>query len=176
MPFAGANLLLTRTFFSLQRPWLPTALGAATLVVNVLVALALLGPFGTGDRVRNGGRERRDDRGPGDYLRRELGGRLRAARPRARSGGSSSPPWLLARRAYAAWRGLDDLLGRSLPAQVVSVGGGLAAGIGVYCVVVLRAARPRGPADPGGRGLAPGAASDLSEMCQKPVVSNSTRN
>ena len=28
LPFAGVNLLLTRTFFSLQRPWLPTALAA----------------------------------------------------------------------------------------------------------------------------------------------------
>ena len=26
LPFSGANLLLTRTFFSLQRPWFPTAL------------------------------------------------------------------------------------------------------------------------------------------------------
>ncbi len=25
LPFAGANLLLTRTFFSLQKPWTPTA-------------------------------------------------------------------------------------------------------------------------------------------------------
>ena len=28
LPFAGVNLLLTRTFFSLQRPWIPTALAA----------------------------------------------------------------------------------------------------------------------------------------------------
>ena len=26
LPFAGANLLLTRTFFALQRPWVTTAL------------------------------------------------------------------------------------------------------------------------------------------------------
>ena len=36
LPFAGANLLLTRTFFSLQRPWLPTALGGATLLLNAV--------------------------------------------------------------------------------------------------------------------------------------------
>ena len=24
LPFAGANLMLTRTFFSLQQPWMPT--------------------------------------------------------------------------------------------------------------------------------------------------------
>jgi putative peptidoglycan lipid II flippase len=33
---------------------------------------------------------------------------------------------------------VDDLLGRSLPAQLVSVGGGLTAGIAVYCAAVLR--------------------------------------
>ena len=31
LPFAGVNLLLTRTFFSLQRPWIPTALAGVTL-------------------------------------------------------------------------------------------------------------------------------------------------
>ncbi len=32
LPFSGFNLLLTRTFFSLQRPWTPTALAGVTLV------------------------------------------------------------------------------------------------------------------------------------------------
>ena len=31
LPFAGANLLLTRTYFSLQQPWTPTALAGVTL-------------------------------------------------------------------------------------------------------------------------------------------------
>ena len=30
LPFSGFNLLLTRTFFSLQRPWLPTKLALAS--------------------------------------------------------------------------------------------------------------------------------------------------
>src|SRR5207247_9115387 len=34
LPFAGANLLLTRTFFSIHRPWIPTALAAGNLIVN----------------------------------------------------------------------------------------------------------------------------------------------
>ena len=32
LPFSGWNLILTRTFFSLQRPWLPTALALGSLV------------------------------------------------------------------------------------------------------------------------------------------------
>ena len=46
LPFAGANLLLTRTFFSLQRPWIPTRLAVLSLVVNTAVSLALYKPFG----------------------------------------------------------------------------------------------------------------------------------
>jgi len=46
LPLSGVNLLLTRTFFSLQRPWLPTALAVASLLVNLVVSLALYEPFG----------------------------------------------------------------------------------------------------------------------------------
>jgi putative peptidoglycan lipid II flippase len=138
MPFAGVNLLLTRTFFSLQRPWLPTGLGAATLVINIVVALVLLGPFGTGGIVfATAVASAAMTAGQAYYLRRELGGHL--------EGGATARAVLrillasavLGAVAYAVWRGLDELLGRSLPAQVVSVGGGLTAGIAVYCVAVL---------------------------------------
>jgi hypothetical protein len=43
---------------------------------------------------------------------------------------------LLGVAAYGAWRGLDELLGRSLAAQIVSVGGGLVAGTLAYVVAV----------------------------------------
>ena len=46
LPFSGFNLLLTRTFFSLQRPWTPTGLAAVTLLINAVVSAALYGPFG----------------------------------------------------------------------------------------------------------------------------------
>jgi putative peptidoglycan lipid II flippase len=138
MPFAGVNLLLTRTFFSLQRPWLPTGLGAATLVINIVVALVLLGPFGTGGIVfATAVASAAMTAGQAYYLRRELGGHL--------EGGATARAVLrillasaaLGAVSYALWRGLDELLGRSLPAQLVSVGGGLTAGIAVYCVAVL---------------------------------------
>ena len=66
LPFAGINLLLTRTFFSLQRPWIPTALAAVNLVVNLVVSLALYKPARDrrpGDR--HGRRQRRHDRRAG---------------------------------------------------------------------------------------------------------------
>ena len=45
LPFSGVNLLLTRTFFSLKRPWMVTWLSVGNLVVNVGVSLALV-PWG----------------------------------------------------------------------------------------------------------------------------------
>ena len=39
--------------------------------------------------------------------------------------------------AYGVWYVLDDLLGRGLIAQILSVGGGIAAGGAVYAAVVL---------------------------------------
>jgi putative peptidoglycan lipid II flippase len=38
---------------------------------------------------------------------------------------------------WLVWAGLDWALGRSLPAQIVAVGGGLAAGAAVYARIVL---------------------------------------
>ena len=46
LPFAGINLLLTRTFFALQRPWIPTKLAAINIVVDLIVSFALYKPLG----------------------------------------------------------------------------------------------------------------------------------
>ncbi len=44
---------------------------------------------------------------------------------------------LLAGVSWALWKGLDAALGRSLPAQLVSVGVAIAAGLAVYAKAVL---------------------------------------
>ena len=46
LPFSGVNLLLTRTFFALQRPWIPTRLAVMNMIVDVIVSLALYRPLG----------------------------------------------------------------------------------------------------------------------------------
>ena len=46
LPFAGLNLLLTRTFFALQRPWIPTGLAAINMTVDVIVSIGLYKPLG----------------------------------------------------------------------------------------------------------------------------------
>ncbi len=46
LPFAGVNLLLTRTFFALQRPWIPTKLALVNMAVDAAVSFALYKPLG----------------------------------------------------------------------------------------------------------------------------------
>jgi putative peptidoglycan lipid II flippase len=51
LPFGGLNLLLTRTFFALQRPWIPTKLAAINMAVDIVVSLSLYKPLGLGGLV-----------------------------------------------------------------------------------------------------------------------------
>jgi putative peptidoglycan lipid II flippase len=46
LPFSGVSLLMTRTFFALQRPWIPTKLALVNMTVDVIVSIALYKPFG----------------------------------------------------------------------------------------------------------------------------------
>jgi putative peptidoglycan lipid II flippase len=139
LPFAGVNLLLTRTFFSLQRPWLPTAIGAATLVLNLVVSIILVGPFGiAGVVVGTAVASAAMTAGQAYHLRRLLGGHLEGYETARAIARITLACALLAAVSYVLWLLLDSLLGRSLPAQIISVGGGLGAGIVIYCRAVLR--------------------------------------
>src|SRR3954463_8618399 len=51
LPFNGLYLMLTRTFFSLQRPWVPTAVAGSNLVVDIIFSFAFYSPFGVGGVV-----------------------------------------------------------------------------------------------------------------------------
>jgi putative peptidoglycan lipid II flippase len=46
LPFAGVNLLLVRTFFALQRPWIPTGLAAINMTIDVILSIGLYRPLG----------------------------------------------------------------------------------------------------------------------------------
>jgi putative peptidoglycan lipid II flippase len=140
LPFNGLFLLLTRTFFSLQRPWVPTLIAGINLALTALVALALYSPFGVGGIVVGTvvatvasvvaqAVMLRDQLG-GLELDRLLDTAIRVVVASA----------LLAGVAYLVWYGLDEALGRGTAAQLVSVGGGLLAGAAAYfaAVVALR--------------------------------------
>ena len=48
LPFAGINLILIRTFFSLQTPWIPTLIALGNLGVNAGLDALLYKPMGIG--------------------------------------------------------------------------------------------------------------------------------
>jgi putative peptidoglycan lipid II flippase len=139
LPFSGVNLLLTRTFFSLQRPWLVTYLSVANLVVNVGVSILFVAlGFGVGGIVA--GTAIADIAMAAAQLH-VLRGELRGGLD-LRASGEVIIGMLIASvwfgiTAYLAWLGLDWLLGRGLLGQIVSVGGGLAVGLATYVRMTL---------------------------------------
>ena len=46
LPFSGWVLMLTRGFFSLQRPWIPTTLAVGSLAINAIGSYLLSKPYG----------------------------------------------------------------------------------------------------------------------------------
>ena len=75
LPFNGLFLLLTRTFFSLQRPWLPTGISLAQPArYGGRRPRALPRVRGRGHRRRDGDRDRGERRRRGDRPARQLGG------------------------------------------------------------------------------------------------------
>jgi putative peptidoglycan lipid II flippase len=142
LPVSGITLLLTRSFFSLQRPWLPTRLALWSILVNGVVSLALYKPMGIGGvvlgtTVSNVVLTVLEAR----LLRQGLGG-LELTRTLRAMLLMLAAAALLGIVAYGVWYGLDSLLGRSLPAQLISVGFALALGGLVYAAVVLRSGLP----------------------------------
>ena len=137
LPFQGASLLFSRTFFSIQRPWVTTALAGASLVVNALVALALYQPLGVtgvvlGTVIATTGLSIAQ----AAYLGRELGG-IEARRTLSAALRMLAAAAALCAVSFASWSALDDALGRSLAAQAVSVGTAVVAGFAAYAAVAL---------------------------------------
>ncbi len=141
LPFSGANLLLTRTFFSLQRPWIPTRVALLSLLVNAAVSLALYAPFGIpGIVIGTVVSTAATTFALAFALRRELAGRLEAGTTLLAVARMTAAAAVLAAVSYGVWRGLDRLLGDALAAQAIAVGAALVAGSAAYAagVVALR--------------------------------------
>jgi putative peptidoglycan lipid II flippase len=138
LPFAGVNLLLTRTFFSLQRPWTPTALAGANILLNLAVSFALYKPFGiAGPVIGTAAASAAMTAAQARWLRADLHGSLEGRRTLGAVARMLVAAAALAGVAYGVWRGLDAVLGRHLVAQIVSVGLAIVAGLGAYAGVVL---------------------------------------
>jgi putative peptidoglycan lipid II flippase len=131
LTFNGTMLMLNRSFFSLQEAWIPTAVALGNLGLNVVLDAALfrVGVWGiplATSLVNIGGTvvlllvfRRRlgtmDGRAiASSYLRIAIASALAAG------------------VAFLVWYGIDAALGRSLGAQLVSVGSGLLAGVASF--------------------------------------------
>jgi putative peptidoglycan lipid II flippase len=136
LPFNGLFLLLTRTFFSLQRPWIPTAISMVNLLITAIFSLILYGPFGVAGIVSATAIATAVSVLAQAFILRGLLGRLELGRLAWTGVGVLVASALLASTAYGVWYALDELLGRALVAQVISLGLGLAAGGAIYAVAV----------------------------------------
>jgi putative peptidoglycan lipid II flippase len=136
LPFQGISLLFSRTYFSLQKPWMTTALAGVSLVVNAIVAAALYKPFDVagiviGTVVATVGMTIAQ----GLLLRPDLDG------VEGRETLTATAYMLVAGLfqgivSWATWTVLDDILGRALVAQAVAVGVAIGVGLAAYAVLV----------------------------------------
>jgi putative peptidoglycan lipid II flippase len=139
LPFGGLNLLLTRTFFALKRPWIPTGLAALNMIVDVIVSLSLYKSLGiaglvigtfAANVVMTALQLRR--------LRVGFNGELEGRQTMMITARIAVASIIMAAAAWAVWRIVDAVLGTSIPAQVVAVGGAAAVGGFIYMRAVLR--------------------------------------
>jgi len=131
LTFNGTMLMLNRAFFSLQTPWVPTAIALANLalqcVLNTILYRAGIWSIPLATSIVNLA---------GTFallwvFRRRMG-RIDLRRTARTYGKALVGSLLAAGVAYAAWYGLDDALGRSVWMQIVSLGAGLASAAAVY--------------------------------------------
>ncbi len=133
--FSGGSALLTRGFFSLSRPWIPTTVAVFNLGVNAFLNWLFIKPFGLGGIPLS-----TSVVSACTFfvllilLRRELG-RIngRAVLRSALAAVALSIAAVLG--GFAAWRMLDGALGRSLSAQMVSLFAGILAVTAIYLVL-----------------------------------------
>jgi putative peptidoglycan lipid II flippase len=131
LAFNGAMLMLNRAFFSLQAPWTPTLLALGNLALNTVLNFALYRVGTWGLPLATSLANIAGTAALLLVLRRRLG-RLElgeTAGSALRVLAASAP---LAAASYLVWRGLDETLGDSLPAELLSVGAGLGAGFAAY--------------------------------------------
>jgi putative peptidoglycan lipid II flippase len=138
LPFGGLNLLLTRAFFAVQRPWIPTRLAALNIIVDIVVSVALYKPLGiagliigtlAANVVMTWLQLTR--------LRAGFNGRIEGGQTTMITLRITLAAALLAGVSYAVWKVLESLLGTSIEAQIVSVGAAGVAGTFVYAHAVL---------------------------------------
>ncbi len=138
LPFGGVNLLLTRTFFAVQRPWIPTRLAGLNIIVDIIVSVGLYKPLGiagliigtvAANAVMTALQLHR--------LRIGFNGRIEGRQTTMITARITVAAALLAGVSWVVWYPLHKLLGDSFAAQVVSLGAAGVAGVFVYVRAVF---------------------------------------
>jgi len=127
LPTNGLFLLLTRTFFSLQRPWLPTMIAAGNLAITALGALALY-HLGVGGIVASTAIATVASVIAQCVILRRLLNGLELGRLLETGTRITIAAAALAAVSFGVWDVLDNALGRGLFGQIVSLG--VALGLG----------------------------------------------
>jgi putative peptidoglycan lipid II flippase len=138
LPFSGMNLLLTRTYFSLQKTWYPTVIAVGGLLVNLVVSLALYKPYGiaglvVGTALSNAATTLLQAYG----LRPLLGGSIEGRETVLHIVAMTIAAVLMGAVTYLVWTLVDSVVGRSLLGQLISMGFAGAAAIASYTASVL---------------------------------------
>jgi putative peptidoglycan lipid II flippase len=137
LPFNGLFLLLTRTFFSLQRPWVPSAISAVNLAVTAVAAWALYKPFGIAGIVASTAIATAISVAAQTVVLRRQLGTLELTRLLSTTVRVVIAAAAMAGVSYAVWFGLDQALGRGLIGQSLSMIGAVLAGTAVYTAAVF---------------------------------------
>jgi putative peptidoglycan lipid II flippase len=136
LPAQGVSLLLSRTYFSLQRPWMTTALSGVNMVVNAIIALALYEPLGVGGIVIGTvvgtvGMALAQ----AWYLRPDLGG-VEGAQTLKAVLRMLAAAAALAGVSYLTWWALDEAIGAAIWSQAIAVGAAILTGTAAYAAAV----------------------------------------
>jgi putative peptidoglycan lipid II flippase len=138
LPFAGVNLLLTRTFFALKRPWIPTKLAALNMIVDIVISVALYKPLGIAGLVIGTAAANAVMTWLQLHrLRAGFNGRLEGGQTLMITMRILVATVIMAVVARGIWVALDHLLGTSLPAQLASVGVAILGSGALYAKIVL---------------------------------------
>ena len=128
----GVALLLTRAFFALQMPQVPTRVAVGNLFLNALLDLAFYKPFGAAGIALSTAIVTTTNALVLMVLLRRQVGLLHMTEVAGEAARIVVATIYCTAAAFGVWWPLDQLLGRSLPAQIVSVGLALAAGGAAY--------------------------------------------
>lgn len=132
--FSGGSALLTRGFFSLGRPWIPTMVALGNIAVNALLNWILIKPFDLGGIALSTTLVSTVTFFVLLVLMRRRLGRIDGRSILRSAVVVALVSALAALAAFAAWYGVDAGLGRGLAGQLASLGGALTS---AFIVVAL---------------------------------------